>query len=187
MSKRLAIAVVACACVAVAFGVARKIKSFTPTSFERILAPDADGMAILNYVVGQDKTSIQLILSDFSPNTGYDVILVRTGASLVQIAGAETPNFSGDDTWEVSPSDLASFTDNLNTGELTTDDKGRLTFHLKFGGVPISDFSDTNVLIFKSPITRAEDVDFNGTPEDFTDDKWEIDGELRAVGVQNNP
>ena len=40
---------------------------------------DGDGFAILNYVAGQNKTVIQIILSDFTPNKSYGVRIAGTG------------------------------------------------------------------------------------------------------------
>jgi hypothetical protein len=59
--------------VSAAYGAAVKIKTFD------VFAPEdtvnADGMAILNYVAGNDKTIVQLIVSDFTPDTVYGVLL----------------------------------------------------------------------------------------------------------------
>jgi len=73
--NRLVCATVIGVCAAVAFGAAVKIRSFDTASFGRE-APDADGMAILNYASGQDETVVQIILSDFTTDTPYEVELV---------------------------------------------------------------------------------------------------------------
>ena len=76
--SRLMWVVLLCVMVGVAFGAARKISSFTPVDgFEGI---EADGMAILNYSSGGGgKTIVQIIVSDFTPNTVYDVALLLPG------------------------------------------------------------------------------------------------------------
>lgn len=63
---------VVCAVVGVAFGAARKITAFQTFDPE---PPAADGMAIINYVAGQDKNIAQVILSDFTPNEYYVVVV----------------------------------------------------------------------------------------------------------------
>lgn len=55
--------------VGIAMGAAVKIKGFD-TSYG-MESSDADGMAILNYVQGQDETKVQIIMSGFTPNTNY--------------------------------------------------------------------------------------------------------------------
>ena len=71
---RLVIAVVLVGVAAVAWG-AVKIPSFVieasriscdGTFRDITLNPNADGMAILNYAGGKDKTTVQVILSDFN-------------------------------------------------------------------------------------------------------------------------
>ncbi len=63
MLKKIVFAMVVCTCVSVAFGAAVKIRVFLPMGGEN---QDADGMAVLNYVANQNKTIVQLILSDFN-------------------------------------------------------------------------------------------------------------------------
>ncbi|MCH8807106.1 MAG: hypothetical protein IH986_13595 [Planctomycetes bacterium] len=174
MSKRLAIAVVACACVAVAFGAARKIKLFVPNPiFE---SADADGMAILNFIpggnTGNERTSFQLILSDFQPNTDYDLLLIPSTSMFV-------PNVDGG---TLSNSDLMSITAAPGSDELTTDSKGRLTFHKDLTGLNTNDFSDRDVLIFTNLVSTRLD---EGDPMDPFDDVWMLEGEFRARGSQS--
>lgn len=78
MSKRLAFAIAVLACVGIAYGAAVKIRGF-----DNIAEPnlDADGMAILNYISGQDETMVQIIVSDFTPGLVYDVVLVSPSHS----------------------------------------------------------------------------------------------------------
>ncbi len=67
--RRIACAVFLCTLVGVALGGAVKIRSFdVDYSFEGL---DADGMAILNYPLGQTETIVQIIISDFTPETLY--------------------------------------------------------------------------------------------------------------------
>ena len=73
MFKRVAFVLVVCSCVGIAFGAAVKIRSFETFDPEPC---DADGMTILNYAAGQGKTIVQIIVSDFSPETTYDLVLV---------------------------------------------------------------------------------------------------------------
>lgn len=68
MLKRIAFVLVVCTCVSVAFGAVRI------TDFMMFDESDtADAMAILNYASGQDKTIVQIMVSDFTPNEGYSL------------------------------------------------------------------------------------------------------------------
>lgn len=140
MSKRLAIAVVACACVAVAYGAAVKITSFAA------FGPDSsgDGMAILRHVQGQDNTVAQIILSGLSPNTEYVVALrepntwhlVTTGFVVeAQFVSVTKPIGAG----------IGFFAISIENSE--TDNRGHLTIHAST--VPDSgDVSDYDVFVF---------------------------------------
>ena|GEM_PF-4653365 len=117
MLKRLTCVVVVLACVGIAYGAANKIRYFTPEPVQvaesvAALGPDADpdGMAILNYASGADKTIVQIIVSDMTPNLTYSVRL--------------TDGVSGD---IVVPD------------AFTTDEEGHGPFHQEFPGVDISD------------------------------------------------
>ena len=69
MLKRIAFVLVVCTCVSVAFGAAVRITAFE--IFDPEDKANANVMAILNYVSGQDKTIVQIIMSDFTANEGY--------------------------------------------------------------------------------------------------------------------
>jgi len=124
MLKRIAFVLVVCAVVGVAYGAAVKIRWF-----DNIAEPnqDADGMAILNYVSGQDETIIQIILSDFEPNrTGFD---------------AYTAEF-------VSPNQPLS-----PTADIETDSHGHGTLHITYAG----GWSDSDIYIyvdFDDPVNK---------------------------------
>lgn len=77
--NRLVCALAVCTCVAIAYGAATKIRSFENVAESN---PDADGMAILNYASGQDETIVQIILSDFTHDTAYDMVFVSPTHSL---------------------------------------------------------------------------------------------------------
>lgn len=70
-----------CAYVGTANGKAKKIKVFTPSQaqLDELAAlgidADPDGMAILNFATGADKTIVQIIVSDMTPNLTYSVLL----------------------------------------------------------------------------------------------------------------
>ena len=128
MSKRLAIAVVAFACVSLALGAAVKIRWFDNIAEPN---PDADGMAILNYKLGQNNTVAQIILSDLLPNTEYVVALRVPG------------------TWTTPDGEgyivLADGFDPFSALNRETDNKGHLTIH---GTASFGDWSDSDVLVF---------------------------------------
>ena len=93
-------------CVGFAFGAAKKIRAFVPTAAE---CAEADGMAILNFS-NDGKTIIQIIISDFTPNTSYDLQLVTPGGLILSAGGV-----------------------------LVTDDKGHATAHMVANGLDVSD------------------------------------------------
>jgi hypothetical protein len=160
MLKRIAFVLGVCAVVAVAYGAANKIKSFTPEL--GIESEEADGMAILNYASGDEKTIIQLILTDFSENTTYDLFLVTPGALVDQgTNGVIITNASF----------VGPFTE--TEGELTTNEHGSLNWHSDFPG----DISESDIVI----TTGLIDVDHvQGT------DTWTLKGAtLRAIGRLN--
>ncbi len=109
------IVMIMCAYVGTANGKAKKIKFFE-ASAEQIVESEAafgveadpDGMAILNYVAGADKTIVQIIVSDMTPLLTYSLLLTD-GADGVEVIDA-----------------------------FTTDDEGHGTFHQEFPGVDIS-------------------------------------------------
>ncbi len=74
MSKRtvyLAVAsVVVLVLAGVAYGAANKIRWFTTYDPE---PGSADGMAILNYASGANKTIVQIVVSNFTPGETYDL------------------------------------------------------------------------------------------------------------------
>ena len=120
--------------VGVAWGAATKISSFvmekTFTScFDGIagdevplnMDPAADGMAILNYVAGSDKTIVQVIVSDFS------------GAPLQRFIVRLDPV-----PCDLPPCDLGTF---------LVDSQGNGHFHGEISG----DHSGSNVKLFQQP------------------------------------
>ena len=117
--KRVVCTVAVCAMVGAAFGGARKIKDF------EVFAPEsaaADGMAILNYVQGQDATIVQVILSGFEASTEYVVIVQTAGRMLIDRSVDEILLFGGVDN--------ATGTD----GSVVTDEQGHLTLHQTLNG-----------------------------------------------------
>ncbi|MCH7702900.1 MAG: hypothetical protein IID37_14550 [Planctomycetes bacterium] len=76
------IAMIMCVYVGTANGKAKKIKFFEPSQvqFDESVATlgedaDPDGMAILNYITPLDKTIVQIMVSDMTPNLTYSVQL----------------------------------------------------------------------------------------------------------------
>ena len=72
--NRLGCTLLLCTCAGIAYAGANKISSFT--TFEPETSA-ADGMAILNYVAGQNKTIVQIIVSDFASQEIYGVRLTN--------------------------------------------------------------------------------------------------------------
>ena len=107
MFKRVAFVLVVCSCVGIAFGAAVKIKSFVTFAPEPL---EADGMAILNYAAGQGKTIVQIIVSDFSPETTYDLVLIsRDGTQRTTGFDVFTTDGNGHGTYHGSiPFDVSS-------------------------------------------------------------------------------
>jgi len=122
-----------CAMVGVAYGAARKIRSFTPMGAE---LATADGMAILNLADGGvdgQRTILQVVVSGFTPNSTYYV-----GVCLPPIP----PYFPGTSCLadEIGQSTAWIITDPA----MTTDEDGSGTFHYQFPG----DHSSANVGIY---------------------------------------
>jgi hypothetical protein len=131
MLRRVVFVLVVCSCVGIAFGAATKIRWFENIAEPN---PDADGMAILNYVQGQNNISAQIILSDLLANAQYVVTL-------------REPN-----TWSLDESTkevvLVGGFFPLSAENQETDGKGHLTFHSST--TPDSgDYSDCDVLVFR--------------------------------------
>ena len=137
-TSRIVLVVGLCACVGAAFGAANKIMSFTNFFPE---SEEADGMAILRYVPGQDNTSVQIILSDLEPSTQY-MIGVREPLSwslnggFVELNLPTKPPGAGIGFFAISASNQE------------TNSKGHLTFHASTT-VGSGDFSDYDILIFE--------------------------------------
>lgn len=87
-SNRILCAVLVCTVVGVAFAGARRITSFETFDPEPAAA---DGMAVINYVSGQDRTVVQVILSDFTPNESYVVIIGNAGPMTVDRTDPSNP------------------------------------------------------------------------------------------------
>ena len=106
MFKRVAFVLVVCSCAGIALGAAIKIRSFTTFDPEPL---DADGMAILNFAAGQGKTIVQIIVSDFSPETTYDLRFVsRDGTQKTTSIDAFTTDGNGHGTYHGSiPFDIS--------------------------------------------------------------------------------
>lgn len=79
----------------VTYAAAVKIKSLVPEVGEN---EAADGMVILNYSQGSDKTETQVAITDFTPGETYRVLVISTnltGGQLVTVDGEITTNASG--------------------------------------------------------------------------------------------
>lgn len=91
--NRLVCVLFVCSLVSIVYAGAVRIPSFTV--FEGETGADPDGMAILNYASGQDKTVVQIIVSDFTPNTSYDVQLVGSDGSTKNFGGVLNTDENG--------------------------------------------------------------------------------------------
>ena len=82
--NRVVCGLLVCGCVGFAYAKAIKVVSLTPVGAGVTESPDADGMAILNYNVGQTRTEVQVTLTDFLPDTEYtvDVLTIFGGPTL---------------------------------------------------------------------------------------------------------
>ena len=116
--KRIVCAVAVCAMVATAFGAARRIMAFERFDPEPIAA---DGMAIINHAQGTNTTIAQVILSDFTPNQQY-VVLVAGGSNMA----IDKTTFA----FPVARMTIAHALIAGDDGSLVADDKGHLTVHL---------------------------------------------------------
>lgn len=93
---------VAFACYGIAYGAAVKIRQFEIVSQQEV--ESADAMAILNYASGSDKTIVQIIMSDFTPNIEYMVGLANGPADYVWTDnnGHATVHLTYDGDWSDS-------------------------------------------------------------------------------------
>ncbi len=80
--KRSVSVLLVCLCVGVAYGKAIKVTDLIPQGVENA---DADGMAILNYNAGQDRTEVQVALTGFTPNTVYTVDVAAVGGKQLSV------------------------------------------------------------------------------------------------------
>ena len=170
MLKKSVLLLVVCTCVSVAFGAANKIKEFQTFDPE---PEGADGMAILNFT-GNNQTIFQLMLSDFSPTTGYDYFLVTPGAVLTDVTDGPV------EKWQVQQSgpNKRSMPSSAG-GFLVTNGQGHLTFHTSISGDFLGDISNYDVLLFANAGNKTR-------PDDPIDTgRWVIEGELRAEGRQS--
>ncbi len=89
-------------CAAVTFGAAVKVRAIPAAGVNGLAEnPDADGMAILNYHSGNNATEVQVIISDFLPNTTYGV-KVEGGISGFSDPIAITTNAKGNGNYHNS-------------------------------------------------------------------------------------
>lgn len=103
--NRLGCALMLCTCAGIAYAGANKIRSFETFHPEPLAA---DGMAILNYAAGQNKTIIQIIVSDFTPHETYGVRLTD-GANHSNFLEAFVTDESGHGTFHsVIPGDKST-------------------------------------------------------------------------------
>ncbi len=119
--NRLVCVLLACGLVGVVWGAVRKIPSFvveetladcdTGNPIYLDMDPNADGMAILNYASGADKTIVQVIVSDFTGALSIDRYIVRLspdvgdlGTFLVDSQG--NGHFHGEISGNVSDSNI---------------------------------------------------------------------------------
>lgn len=93
-------------------GAAKKIKFFTPTQAQldesaAILGPGAhpDGMAILNYAQGAEKTIVNVIASDMTPFASYHIRLTD-GVNEVVVLDAITTDDEGHGTYHEQFQDM---------------------------------------------------------------------------------
>jgi len=91
-----------CACAGVAFGAAIKIKALTLTAVGEAESPEGDGMAIMNYNQGNEQTEVTVAITDFMPDTNYQ-ISVDYGiyAAPVTTNASGNANYHGTITFDV--------------------------------------------------------------------------------------
>ena len=104
--NRLVCVLLVGSCVAIAYGKAVKVTGLTPVSPE---SADADGMAILNYHPGHDRTEVQVALTGFEVYTDYEVLVSGAGVVNLIITTNAAGNGSGHKT---------------GIGDMTRDDYG---------------------------------------------------------------
>lgn len=71
--NRMVCVLLVCGCVGLVYAKAIKVVSLDAVGAGIAESPNADGMAILNYNVGQTRTEVQVALTDFVPDTEYTV------------------------------------------------------------------------------------------------------------------
>ena len=125
MLRRVTFLMAVCMFVGSAFGAANKIRYFTPSPVQvaesvAALGPEADpdGMAILNYAAGADKTIVQIIVSDMTPNLTYHVRLTDGASDPVEVLDAFTVNEEGHGTFhqEFLGADISTYDVELFVG-----------------------------------------------------------------------
>ena len=93
--NRLVCVVAVCLVVGVAFGAAIKIRAITPYEGTEEALAGGDGMAILNYHPGNNKTEATVAITDFVPGATYGAYLnPGGGVNLPEVA-----NPSGNANW----------------------------------------------------------------------------------------
>jgi len=127
--RRFVCLALVCALVGVAYGAAHKIRSFSPMGAE---LETADGMAILNHagLAGLGKTILQVVVSDFTPNTTYAV-----GVCLPYFSCFVDEFGQSNGAWIIQDA-------------MTTDEHGNGTFHYEFPGDYTGDPGSSNVAIY---------------------------------------
>ncbi len=108
--NRLVCVVAVCLVVGVAFGAAIKIKAITPYEGTEEAAMGGDGMAILNFNQGVNKTEVTVAITDFVPGAVYGAYLSNGGG----VALPEIANSSGNANWHGSYiSDLCNWQESI--------------------------------------------------------------------------
>lgn len=112
--KRAMVLVILGGFATTAFAGAVKIKDFD--NLAPATSPDADGMAILNYASGADKTEVQIILSGLTPNTTYQIEITSPSHALSANLFLDTNNL-GHLTAHVELVELPDFFDPDDNGD----------------------------------------------------------------------
>ena len=133
--RRVVCVVAVCAMVSVVIAGAQKIRAFETMDPEPAAA---DGMAIINHIQATDTTIVQVILSDFTPNQEYCVLVDNVGSMVLDRITAGGPFV------RVNPDDSLIAGDD---GSLVADDKGHLTVHLSSGAGAGNDAYDCVAII----------------------------------------
>lgn len=89
--NRVLCVILVCAGVGAAYAAVVKIKDLHPAGIGLIQNPNADGMAILHYKQQSGFTDVNVVITDFLPNTVYGVCLSPGG----QVSGTIETNESG--------------------------------------------------------------------------------------------